>query len=47
MLFESKGVNNITFYIEVWARKEREALLVAANSRSEPIFPVSNSPAVP
>jgi hypothetical protein len=38
------AVGNITFYIEVWVRKEREALLVA-NSRSEPIFPASNSPA--
>jgi hypothetical protein len=33
--------NNIIFYIEVWVRKEREALLLAANSRSEPIYPIS------
>jgi hypothetical protein len=40
------GLHNIIFYIEVWVRKEREALLVAAaNSRSEPVFPVGNSPA--
>jgi hypothetical protein len=39
--------NNLTFYIEVQVRKEREALLVAAarKAQSEPVLPVSNLPA--